>query len=272
LPRSDDGASAFFVSAEFVVVYFFLQMQSATSSSNSLANTIRREFPRRKIVVVGDLVADQFLHGKIARVSREAPVFILRHEHTTTAPGGAANAAANVAGLGGKVCLVGLIGRDRNGEALLESLKKANVDCAFLTVAEKMQTTTKLRVLASQHYAARQQVIRIDYENDEAPTADLISQLRESLTAAAENADAIVVSDYDYGVACQEIAGLAAQIAGEKKIPLLVDSRRRLTDFAGATSATPNQEEAEQIIGEKFATGAGGSATNRCSSRAAIAE
>ncbi|HEX8368448.1 MAG TPA: PfkB family carbohydrate kinase [Pyrinomonadaceae bacterium] len=220
---------------------------------SNIADTIRQEFSRKKIVIVGDLVADQFLSGKIARISREAPVFILEHEQTETLAGGAANAAVNVAGLGGDACLVGLIGKDRNGEALLESLRKSNVNCAFIAASEKFQTTTKVRVLASQHYAARQQVIRIDYENKEKLGAELIEKLKENLLAAVENADAIIISDYNYGVATAEIAALANQIAKDKKIPLLVDSRYRLQDFTGGTSATPNQEEAEQILGEKFA-------------------
>ncbi|HEX8737703.1 MAG TPA: PfkB family carbohydrate kinase [Pyrinomonadaceae bacterium] len=219
---------------------------------SNIADTIRQEFSRKKIVIVGDLVADQFLSGKIARISREAPVFILEHEQTETLAGGAANAAVNVAGLGGAACLVGIIGNDRNGEALLESLRKSNVDCAFVAASEKIQTTTKVRVLASQHYAARQQVIRIDYENKESLDAELIEKLKKNLLAATENADAIILSDYNYGVATPEIAALASRLAKDKKIPLLVDSRYRLQDFAGGTSATPNQEEAEQILGEKF--------------------
>jgi rfaE bifunctional protein kinase chain/domain len=220
---------------------------------SNIADTIRQEFSRKKIVIVGDLVADQFLSGKIARISREAPVFILEHEQTETLAGGAANAAVNVAGLGGKACPVGLIGKDRNGEALLDSLQKSGVNCTFIAASEKIQTTTKVRVLASQHYAARQQVIRIDYENKEQPDAELIEKLKENLLAAVENADAIIISDYNYGVANAETAALAVELAKDKKIPLLVDSRYRLRDFAGGTSATPNQEEAEQILGEKFA-------------------
>jgi len=220
---------------------------------SNIADKIRQEFLRKKIVIVGDLVADQFLSGKIARISREAPVFILEHEQTETLAGGAANAAVNVAALGGNACLVGLIGKDRNGEALLETLQKSGVNCAFIAASEEIQTTTKVRVLASQHYAARQQVIRIDYENKEPPAAELIEKLSENLLAASENADAIIISDYNYGVANAEIAALAVKIAKEEKIPLLVDSRYRLQDFPGGTSATPNQEEAEQILGEKYA-------------------
>lgn len=213
---------------------------------------IRTGFPRQKIVIVGDLVADQFLHGTIARVSREAPVFILRHNETETSAGGAANAAVNVASLGGNAILIGVVGRDANGGALLQKLRASQVDCSRVLSSDKYQTTTKVRVLAGQHYAPRQQVIRIDYENAEAIADDLKMRLRENLTAAATSADALIVSDYNYGVADRETAVLAAELAAEKKIPLLVDSRFHLKNFPNATTATPNQEEVEQILGANF--------------------
>ena len=218
----------------------------------NLAQIIKRQFPDKTIVIVGDLVADQFLHGTIARVSREAPVFILRHDETETLAGGAANAAANVASLTGSAVLVGIVGQDANGRALLEKLAASKVNCDFLLASGKFATTTKVRVLAGQHYAPRQQVIRIDYENPQTIDAETLKILKNNLTKAAENADAIIISDYNYGVANPEIAGLAQKIAAEKQIPLLVDSRFRLKEFKGATSATPNQEEVEQILGKNF--------------------
>ena len=218
----------------------------------NLSQIIKQQFQNKTIVIVGDLVADQFLHGTIARVSREAPVFILRHDETETLAGGAANAAANVASLSGNAVLVGVVGQDANGSALLEKLAASKVDCNFVIKSEKFATTTKVRVLAGQHYAARQQVIRIDYENQTALDAETLEALKANLTKAAEKADAIIISDYNYGVANAEIAALAQKIAAEKPIPLLVDSRFRLKEFSGATSATPNQEEVEQILGKDF--------------------
>jgi rfaE bifunctional protein kinase chain/domain len=129
---------------------------------NNISAHIRKHFSNQKIVIVGDPVADQFLRGTISRVSREAPVFILRHDETETLAGGAANAAVNVASLGGKVSLVGFIGKDANGKSLLEKLENSKVDCQFLVSSEKLQTTTKVRVIAGQPFAPRQQVIRID--------------------------------------------------------------------------------------------------------------
>lgn len=218
----------------------------------NVAEIIRNNFPQKKIVIVGDLVADQFLHGTINRVSREAPVFILRHDETETLAGGAANAAVNVAALGGKVDLIGLAGTDENGKLLIRKLREAGVNCDLAIADEKIRTTTKVRVLAGQHYAPRQQVIRIDYENTAEISDELKARLEENLIKAAKNADAIIISDYNYGAANSQVAEIARQIAGEKQIPLLIDSRFRLQNFKKATTATPNQEEVEQILGKNF--------------------
>lgn len=217
-----------------------------------LSDTILTGFPNKKIVIVGDLVADQFLRGTIARVSREAPVFILRHDETETLAGSAANAAVNVATLGGRAVLIGLVGQDANGKELFKKLKESNVECHSVIASEKFQTTTKLRVLAGQHYAARQQVIRIDYENKTAVDAELKNQLQENFLAAVQDADAVIISDYSYGVASKSFTKTILETAVEKNIPVLVDSRFRLEDFSGVTSATPNQDEVEQILGENF--------------------
>jgi len=215
-------------------------------------STIRDIFPGKTIVIIGDLVADQFLNGTISRVSREAPVFILRHDTTNTVPGAAANAAVNVASLGGKPILIGLAGKDANGEVLLRDLEGLGVDCRFVVTDPAFSTTTKVRVLAGQHYAARQQVIRIDYENSADITDDVKQVLRQNLATIAVSADAIIVSDYNYGSVFPEIFDDARAIAGKRGIPLIVDSRFRLEDFGNATTATPNREEVEQILGENF--------------------
>ncbi len=218
----------------------------------NLYETIRTNFSNKKIIIVGDLVADQFLRGTIVRVSREAPVFILRHEETETLPGGAANAAVNVASLGGAAVLIGIIGKDSNGDALLDKLRESKVNCGYIVSSRKHRTTTKVRVLAGQHYAPRQQVIRIDYENAEKIDADLQTKLKSNLHSALEEADAIIISDYNYGVANSELAEIAKEVSRAKNIPLLVDSRFNLQNFHGATTATPNQDEVEQILGKNF--------------------
>ena len=213
---------------------------------------IRTEFPKRKVVIVGDLVADQFLYGNITRVSREAPVFILRHDETETFAGGAGNAAVNVAALGGNAVAIGVIGKDVNGEKLLESLEKAKVDCSFIVTSPNVPTTAKVRVLAGQRHTQRQQVVRIDYEHSTTLDEDINSHLNANFLEAVRDADAVIISDYNYGVANTKIAELVTKTCREKNIPLVVDSRFRLKNFPNVTSATPNQEETEELLGEDF--------------------
>lgn len=210
---------------------------------------ITDKFRDKRVVIVGDAVADQFVSGTITRVSREAPVFIMRHDETETRPGGAANAAVNVASLGGIPVLVGLLGKDVDGALLSSELERCGVKTDLLTRVSNIRTTTKMRVLAGQQYAPRHQVIRIDHENSAEIGDDIRAQIVANLAVVAESADAIVVSDYNYGVATPEIFDQARQAAAKNNIPLLIDSRFRLGSFIGATSATPNQEEVEQMLG-----------------------
>ena len=211
-----------------------------------------REFPRRRVVVVGDAVADQFLYGEISRVSREAPVLILRHERTETVPGGAANCAANLATLGAQAALVGMVGADESGRALVGELTARGVDCRALLSAPAQTTATKVRILAGHAHSTRQQVIRVDYEA--APLADdqLKAQLAAQLRAACAAADAVIISDYNYGVACAEVLDALRAAVRERPVPVLVDSRYRLLEFAGFTSATPNEDEVEHVLGRRL--------------------
>ena len=217
-----------------------------------LAEKVKTSFKGKQIAVIGDLVADQFLHGTIARVSREAPVFILKHDETETRPGGAANAAANIAALGGEPLLVGLISGDVNGIALRAALKGSGVEMNTVVTDPSFRTTTKVRVIGGQSHSAKKQMIRIDYENDATVANDVREQLRTNMEMAAKGADAIIFSDYNYGVADPGLMKTVKQIANERSIPLVVDSRFRLEQFAGATSATPNQEEVEKLLGKPF--------------------
>jgi len=213
---------------------------------------IVRRFPQRRILVVGDSVADQFIYGAISRVSREAPVFILRHEHTETLPGGAANCALNLASLGASVSLISVAGDDEAGRALVEKLTAAGVDCSGVVITSALRTTTKVRILAGQLHSTRQQVIRIDYEGQALDDAELRARLRNSVLEHTEAADAVIISDYNYGVADAEMASFTRDAAAARKIPVLADSRFRLADFVGFTSATPNQDEVEQQLGKEF--------------------
>jgi rfaE bifunctional protein kinase chain/domain len=215
---------------------------------------IVRRFPQRKVVVVGDMVADQFLYGEISRVSREAPVLILRHERTETMPGGAANCAVNLAALDARAVLIGVTGEDKAGDALLGKLRAARVECSGVVRTAEAQTTTKVRILAGQTHSTRQQVLRVDYEGEPLEDAEVHEQLRARLREAAEDADAIIVSDYNYGVADESMATMVREIAERRGIPLLVDSRFRLSRFPGFTSATPNEDEVEHLLERQLST------------------
>lgn len=243
----------------------------------NLSDIVRAKFPQKKIVIVGDLVADQFLYGTIARVSREAPVFILRHDETETLAGGAANAAVNVASLGGKAILIGVIGADANGVALAEKLQTSKVDCRHVVSTDKYRTTTKVRVLAGQHYAPRQQVIRIDYENQRKIDEETNKRLKENLYSATVDADAVIISDYNYGVANLELAEIAKRIAKDRKIPLVVDSRFSLKIFEAQPQRRRIRKKSNrfsaQITPNKTASGfANLLVMNLCSLRAEISE
>ena len=218
----------------------------------TLQNKVRDGFAGKKILVIGDAVADQFLEGTISRVSREAPVFILRHDDTVTLPGAAANAAANVAALGARSALFGFAGDDANGNALRTCLVDRTVDASGMLDIPGSKTTTKVRILAGHSHATRQQVIRVDYEGLGEIEGQYRGALIDRLRKAAEGADGIIVSDYGYGAVWAEAFEEAKVIASERGIPLVLDSRHRLSEFTGATTATPNSEEAEQILGPNF--------------------
>ena len=213
-----------------------------------LLNIVRR-FPERRLLVVGDSIADKFLYGSIARVSREAPVFILRHESTETLPGGAANCALNLAALGARVSVISIAGNDDAGNALRDKLRAAGVNVDGLVLSDKVQTTTKVRILAGHAHATRQQVIRVDYEDNPLNDPVLRETLNSSLRASLAAADAAIISDYNYGLVDQRAIELVREAQRAKDIPVLVDSRFRLSEFAGFTAATPNEDEVEHLLG-----------------------
>ncbi len=209
---------------------------------------IVHRFSERRIVVIGDSVADQFVFGAIDRVSREAPVFILRHEQTETVPGGAANCAVNLSALGAKVSLVSVAGEDEAGRELVRKLRENGVDLTGFLVDESLRTTTKVRILAGQLHSTRQQVIRLDYEGTPLKDAQLRTRLTQQMRDQVGTSDAVIISDYNYGVADEAVAAFLRDVTAQQKTPVLADSRFKLSSFSGLTSATPNQDEVEQLL------------------------
>jgi len=203
-----------------------------------------------RVVVVGDLIADQFISGQVSRVSREAPVLILQYSNTTIVPGGAGNAAANVAALGARVDVVGLVGRDDEGRRLLKALpSRANV--RRVVRAGGYATPVKTRILAGGVHSAKQQVVRIDKAGPPVTPA-MRKRVQAALTRAAKGADAVIVSDYGSSVVTPAMVEAALRGAGRRKPLVLVDSRYAMLSFAGMTATTPNESEVEAQLGVKI--------------------
>jgi len=213
--------------------------------------SIIKRFGEQRIVILGDAIADKFLHGAISRVSREAPVFILRHQHTETLPGGAANCAMNLVALGARVSLISVTGDDESGSELRAKLEAAGVNIDGVIVSDRVQTTTKVRIFAGQSHSSKQQVIRVDYEGAPLDDEGIRSAILNRLEQAFSSANAIVMSDYNYGVVDARGANLIRKNAN---VPVLVDSRFRSSEFTGFTAATPNEEEVENLAGASISS------------------
>lgn len=206
-------------------------------------------FPTRTVTVVGDVIADEFIYGRIARVSREAPVLILEYDSTQIVPGGAGNAANNVASLGGRVRLIGLTGRDEAGRRVVAALRR-RVDRDGLIRSRDHRTPTKTRILAGGIHSAKQQVVRIDRDVGRPLQTAEGEQFRRAVDVAVSSSDAVVLSDYGSGLVTPALAGrIKASIAGGPSTPILVDSRYGLLGYRGLTTCTPNESEVEQLLG-----------------------
>lgn len=209
----------------------------------------------KKLAVVGDLVADLYVMGETSRISREAPVLVLRYEGEEYRPGGAANAVMNGAALGGNVRAIGCVGADAAGAELIRMFRKVGADVTGVVVAAGRPTATKTRVLAGGRHTSRQQVIRIDRVETAALKPVAEQAVRRHLTAALKWADAVLISDYGLGLLSDAaLRGLASTFR-RRRLVSVVDSRRRLLAFRNMTMATPNEEEGEQAASALGAAG-----------------
>jgi bifunctional ADP-heptose synthase (sugar kinase/adenylyltransferase) len=227
-------------------------------------------FARLRILVMGDFIADEFIYGRVARVSREAPVLILEYDKTQIVPGGAGNAANNVAALGARTRAVGLIGHDEAGSRFVEALH-ANVDHRGVMVSRAHRTPTKTRILAGGVHSAKQQVVRIDRGTHQRADAATRAEFRERVLRAVPGCDAVLVSDYGAGLITPNLVsevrrrvrdgrrpsgptlvrhGAGAGGASRRtRVPVLVDSRYVLDRYRGLTACTPNESEVEALLG-----------------------
>ena len=198
----------------------------------------------KRVVVLADLVADIFLHGEIARISREAPVLILNQRDKRYVPGGGANAIHNIWSLGGIPHPVGIVGEDTEGDHLVKHFASLGIDTSDIEKAPGYQTPTKMRILAGMPHGYLQQVVRVDW-GSALPHPSLIKKMRARLKTALKQADAFLISDYGYGLITPE--GVLA--IGPVPLPTFLDSRFSFHRFSGITASTPNESEVEAALG-----------------------
>jgi D-glycero-beta-D-manno-heptose-7-phosphate kinase len=209
-------------------------------------------FPRLTVTVLGDLVADEFVYGEISRVSREAPVLILKHRERTVVPGGGANAVNNLADLDVNVLPVGLLGDDEPGRLLLKAFRHKRIPISGILKDKAHTTVTKTRILAGMTHSARQQVVRVDREPEAPPNSHFTRELVLSARQYARASDALLVSDYGYGSATPAILNAIRAKGGLQGIPVTLDSRFRMLEYSGVTAATPNEPEVEVCLGVRI--------------------
>ena len=201
----------------------------------------------KQVVVYGDIVADHFIYGTPKRISREAPVLILRQDREDILLGGGGNAINNILSLGGVPKPVSVVGEDAAGAALLQSLSSRGVDCSGIVPVARYRTPTKVRILGGFPHAVRQQVVRYDIEDQFEAHDDEAERFASLLRDEMTRADAALISDYGYGIVTPQIASQLTAAAGKK--PVTLDSRYDILRYPHVTAATPNEDEAATAAG-----------------------
>lgn len=213
-----------------------------------------KKFKAKRIMVLGDLIADKFIIADPERLSREAPVLILKHQKEKVLPGGGANAAANIASLGAEVDLLGVVGEDLAAEALKAELEKRSIICRGVFRDSSRPTAEKTRILAGGEQIVRQQVVRVDkvksFDISDQLAEKLISYLKENI----QKSDAVLFSDYGNGIFNKKTTPEIIKAVQKEDKKSAVDSRYQLNIFKGAVIATPNLEEASEIYGKELKT------------------
>ncbi len=207
------------------------------------------KFPDVGVLVLADLVLDEFRYGETSRISREAPVLILNHRRTDLLPGGGANAVANLKSLGARPVVVGRLGDDPSGEALLQTFSRRGVSTSLIWTQRGYHTPTKTRILAGGSHSAKQQVVRIDQGEPVPLTPGEEDLLLRNLARGAAGAAGLLISDYGYGLVHPGNVEAILRAAAEAKLPVVVDSRSQIPLYRGIAAAAPNLEEAEKATG-----------------------
>ncbi len=205
-------------------------------------------FPGTRVVVWGDFILDAYLLGTTRRISREAPVLILKYSSSEFGLGGAGNALHNLWALGAKPIPVGLVGADESGENIIDFLKTRRIPTSGLIVRRGHQTPVKTRVMAGEENTRKQQILRIDRESEAPLTTEFRQALRARLLQALSHAEALLVSDYNYHTVQAEVFQALRPALRRSLVPVTLDSRFHLLDFPGVTIATPNEPEVESAL------------------------
>ncbi|MFH1834738.1 MAG: D-glycero-beta-D-manno-heptose-7-phosphate kinase [Methanobacteriota archaeon] len=213
-------------------------------------NEIIESFNGKKILVLGDLMVDEFLWGDVFRISPEAPVPIVSVSEKTRVPGGAGNVACNLSALGACVHVIGIVGKDSDGLELINLFSKKGIDTTGIITDESRLTTLKTRIIAkSQH------VVRVDTEETELVSTTIIESLLARIKEVLGEMDAVAISDYGKGVVCPKLLDHLISQAKKNKIPIVVDPKiDHFPSYRGVTVITPNEAEAAQALGVRIKT------------------
>lgn len=209
-----------------------------------------------KVAVVGDIIADEYITGGCERISREAPVLILRHESSKTTPGGAGNAAANAASLGAEVYSIGAADKSREADAVVDFYNKNEINTDYITRGGEYRTCVKTRIMSGALHTTLQQVIRIDKGGDRPVSNKTADKILADFNKVIKFVDSVLISDYNCGLFtdyfCSGLQNILSSEYNKREILVIVDSRHRLFDFKGAYTATPNESEALEASGVKI--------------------
>ena len=211
--------------------------------------SIINKFSDKKVLVIGDIVADVYLDGRISRISREAPVLILEKAGEKVVAGGAANVVANAATLGAEVHAIGVIGDDSHAESLRNIFKELDVHIEGLVRDKSRPTISKTRIIAGGRATVSQQIVRIDSESKEPLSKKVEAELLTKIDKILPKVDGIIMSDYGSGTITANARKLITRYAGKKKIPSIVDSRYNIGDFAGVGFVKQNDSELGAFVG-----------------------
>lgn len=202
------------------------------------------------VLVIGDMAIDEMVYGTTDRMSREAPVLILRHYNTRVILGAASNAANNIASLNcGKVSVIGTYGDDYYAPILLETFKKSGINTDYMVKDSSRATTVKTRISGSCSQSITQQIVRIDRETIDELSPEIEAKVIEQMELAIPKHDAVILSDYNIGLLTENVIVKAIELAKKYNKIIVVDSQKDLDKFQGVTSMTPNQPDSEKFVG-----------------------